>query len=84
MSTPFFYIPAGLFSQEISGYRHVPAISVIIFSLLLPYKKAGEFLERFCAYFGLVETKPRGEDPHARRFFFKASGFLDKLLTWKI
>jgi len=42
------------------------------------------FLERFCAYFGLIETKPRGEDPLDRRFFFKASPFLGKLLTWKI
>lgn len=30
------------------------------------------------------ETKPRGEDPLDRRFFLKASPFLDKLLTWKI
>jgi len=36
------------------------------------------------SYFGLIETKPRGEDPFDRRFFFKASGFLDKLLLWKI
>ena len=54
-----------------------------------PYERvsrcfSGRFLERFCAYFGLIETKPRGEDPLDRRFFFKASPFLDKLLTWKI
>ncbi|MBE3124886.1 MAG: SEC-C domain-containing protein [Acidobacteria bacterium] len=42
------------------------------------------FLERFCAYFGLIETKSLGEGPLDRRFFFKASGLLDKLLTWKI
>ena len=42
------------------------------------------FLERFCAYFGLIETKSLGEDPLDRSFFLKASGFLDKLLTWKI
>ena len=54
-----------------------------------PYEKVSfcfslRFLERFCAYFGLIETKPRIKDPFDRRFFFKASPFLDKLLTWKI
>lgn len=54
--------------------------------LFLLHKKAGEFLENhhLGPYFGLIETKPRGEDPFDRRFFFKASGFLDKLLIWKI
>lgn len=42
------------------------------------------FLERFCAYFGLIETKSLGEGPLDRRFFLKESGLLDKLLTWKI
>lgn len=42
------------------------------------------FLERFCAYFGLIETKPRGEDRLYGRFFFKTSDFFDKLLKWRI
>lgn len=42
------------------------------------------FLERFCAYFGLIETRSRGKDPLNRRFSFRASRFFDKLLMWKI
>jgi hypothetical protein len=42
------------------------------------------FLERFCAYFGLIETRGRTEDPVDRRFSFRASRFYDKLLVWKI
>ncbi len=42
------------------------------------------FLDRFCAYFGLVETKPRGPDPFDSRFDLKVSRFYDKLLAWKI
>jgi hypothetical protein len=42
------------------------------------------FLERFCAYFGLIETRGRTEDPIDRRFSFRASRFYDKLLHWKI
>lgn len=42
------------------------------------------FLERFCAYFGLIETKRRGSDPFDRRFDLKVTPFYDKLLAWKI
>jgi hypothetical protein len=42
------------------------------------------FLERFCAYFGLIETRGRTEDPIDRRFSFRASRFYDKLLHWEI
>ena len=42
------------------------------------------FLERFCAAFGLIETKPVSNDPEDDRFRFKASPFFDQLLHWKI
>jgi hypothetical protein len=42
------------------------------------------FLDRFCAYFGLIEMKPRGPDPFDSRFDLRISRFYDKLLTWKI
>ncbi len=41
------------------------------------------FLERFCAAFGLIETKPVSKDPKESRFRFKASPFFDKLLQWR-
>jgi len=42
------------------------------------------FLERFCAYFGLIETRCQTEDPIDRRFSVRANRFYDKLLYWKI
>lgn len=58
----------------------------------LPYDPFGEvgrcfslrFLERFCAYFGLIETEPKSDDPFERRFRFRTSPLFDKLLIWKI
>jgi hypothetical protein len=42
------------------------------------------FLERFCAYFGLIELRERNPDPLDRTLILKTSPFFDRLLTWKI
>jgi hypothetical protein len=54
-----------------------------------PYREVSNcftvrFIERFCAYFGLIETKGRTQDPVDWRFSLRASRFYDKLLLWKI
>ena len=42
------------------------------------------FLERFCAYFGLIDLRERNPDPLERTLTLKTSPFFDRLLTWKI
>ena len=41
------------------------------------------FLDRFCEYFGLVDTRREKLKPYGYRLFVKKSDFFDNYLVWK-